>query len=106
MKEIKWAESYLRLLEYVNSKTEDISATFVTEVEIMVFRKTFLILYQNIKSINRTERLFSLVMGIFMKDLFYQNTVFGYFKEKHKVEDTERKTGYRNKKKKKFWVTV
>lgn len=66
LKEIKQAESFLKLLEYVNSKTEDISVTFINEAEIMIFRKRLLILYQHLKNLTLL-RDFCLVTDIFMK---------------------------------------
>lgn len=65
-KEVKQAESFLKLLEHVNSKTEDISVTFTDEAEIMFFRKRLLILYRYLKNLTLL-RDFCLVTDIFMK---------------------------------------
>lgn len=66
LKEVKQAESFLKLLEYVNSKTEDISVTFINEAEIMILRKRLLIQYQHLKNLTLL-RDFCLVTDIFMK---------------------------------------
>lgn len=53
--------------EYVNRKTEKISATFIPEAEIMGFGKRFLTLYLYLKNINFIERFFCLVRDFFFK---------------------------------------